>query len=164
MELAEHIAPFEMKRLFSLFFKNAVVDFDLRFPESRSRRYLEIKLFAEEDYKMADPIIEDLAKTSRQISYFEWPLLFEWNERWQQERLRIRLHYALQNSRAREVAATSAVMRVVLQRLGQIEQTVRSNRLEPRPGFTELIQFRWKFAGLRDEAHYLLDRYESLKR
>ncbi|MDB5037140.1 MAG: hypothetical protein JWQ35_668 [Bacteriovoracaceae bacterium] len=162
MEVPLHLHPFELSRQFSLFFWNFVLDFDLRFPEGRRRRTLELAFELPDQTLPKDWHLEEFQNIKTTISILDWAVLFEWNERWQQIRIRILVHQALTDSTFREASSTSALIRVALQRLKEIELAIRLKPLSMTPTLFQLFRFRWRFSGLRDEAEYLIARLKKI--
>src|SRR5579864_7591648 len=141
MELPFHLHPFELSRQFSVFFENFVVDFDLRFPEGRKRRAIELAFESPDQTFPKDRLLEEFQNSSTNVSLLDWPVLFEWNERWQQTRIRILVHQVLNDSSYREASGTSKLVRVILHRLAEISLAIRSKPLPENPPLIELFSF-----------------------
>lgn len=164
MEIPAHFLPAELLRRATLFCKNFVIDFDLRFPEGRRRRLIELALENPDQQAPQDWHLEEFRSTKSTISFLDWVMLFEWNERWQQIRTRLLVHQATNNSEYRAFSGTSKMMRVALQRLIEIETLIRLKPLPENPPMIDLVLFRWKFSALRDEADYLVSRLQNIVR
>jgi hypothetical protein len=162
MEIPLQFHPAELRRKATLFFKNCMVDFDLRFPEGRRRRLIELALESPDQNIPQDWQLEEFRSATSKISLLDWPVLLEWNERWQQIRTRLLVHQATNDSHYRIYSGTSKMIRVALHRLAEIESLIRSKPLPENPPLLDLLVFRWKFSALRDEADYLVDRLKSV--
>jgi hypothetical protein len=164
MEISLQLHPSVVSRQISLFLQNFVLDLDLRFPEGRKRRLLELSLETPDQILPQDPHLKELREYRESVSFLDWPILFEWNERWQQTRMRILVHQSVHDSDFRIRSSTSRLTRGVLQRLSEIENLIRAHPLPDRPTLLELLKFRWEFSALRDEVDYLVERLKKSDR
>lgn len=162
MEIPLHFFPAEIRRRLRTCWDLFVEDLDLRFQESRKRRLIELALDSPEQDLPIKSQIEEFNAQDGRISILDWIVLFEWNERWQQVRTRLRVHQATTDSDYRSKSGTSRAIRTVLQRLTEIESKIRFRPLSENPPLLELLLFRWRFSSLRNEADYLVDRLKQI--
>jgi hypothetical protein len=174
MQIDHDWHPSELWRHLQLFYKDLTTDFDLRYPEARLRRSYEFQ-FLPQKGELAELIEEFSLSTGRVISLLDWPLLFEWNERWQQAELCAEISKNLETasqatSSAQDLSSTALKSKrlpeaeeVIRKCLEQIQSECRMVKLSEHPDLFELIRFRWKFAALRDEASYLLKKLRVKK-
>lgn len=158
MQIPWSLHPFEMARTLRIFLKEFREDLDLRYPEGRKRRHLELHVAHGESFQLRDADLIDFIRAHRKFSLLDWPLLCEWNERWQLEKLRAEISEIIQDSNLRQKSGTSRTLRGILQRLSEIESQLKQTQLSSRPTLIELVSFRWRWGALRDEAQYLLHR------
>ncbi len=158
MELPLELHPFEIFRHLREFWSHFLNDYDLRFPEGRLRRVLELdRDLSESDRNLHATFLKEMKENKDLISFLDWTLLFEWNEKWNQART------LSQIATLQAPSHDDAVLNAAYARLKEIEQAIRSDRIDDEPSLWKLLCFRWKFAALRDEADYLISRF-SLSR
>ena len=159
MNFPESVHPFEVWRRTQTFWHDLLSDLDLRFPETRKRIALQLSLEIEdEDRNLFENLLEALEDTHQHISPFDWPMLFEWNERWLQTKMLIDIQSALKNTGKARAKETN----ILRTRLKEIQNLMTTQIVSVDPSIPELLRYRWRFSPLRDEAHYLLTRLEVL--
>lgn len=141
--------------------KDILSDFDLRHPETRRRLALEL------DFQLSDPdkqrfrnLIRRFQAARRIISFLDWPLLMEWNERKLQAMVLIEMSNQLEKD-ASVPEHKAALISAIRSRLLDLRDKIRQNSLEETPGIWRVLKRRWKFSPIRDEALYLLERLKK---
>jgi len=162
MKIPSSWHPFEIIRKWRLFWADFYNDFELRHPETRRRLSLEISigLVEESDQKMFQNIILRFQQARRVISFLDWPLLLDWNERRLQALCLIQIQKALGASQS---LASNPLQVKIAARLRDIQNLIRAKPIEDPPRFINLIANRLKFSALREESSYLSSRVESLR-
>lgn len=154
--------PLEILRKAICAYRDSASDFSLRYPETRRRYALEIRLrVPKDDLSSVENFIHRLEKSKAVISIFDWPLLLEYNER----RL-LALYLAEMNLRCKE-ASTMPLSPLSL----RIEEyfllwsdEIRQDLQRDPWGFWRSVWLRWRYAGLRDEINYYLTRWDEAKK
>ncbi|TVQ80938.1 MAG: hypothetical protein EA369_01205 [Bradymonadales bacterium] len=163
MQLNDAWHPFEIGRRLRLFWEESKVDMDLRFPETRRRLAIELRFnLPAGDRSRFIQVIERFQRAKRSISFLDWGLLIEWNERRRQAECLSQIVHSL-SSHSEEVGLGSELERRLQNRLEEILQSIRQEPLRQNPSLFESIRFRWKFVALRDEALYLRDRLHHIE-
>jgi len=156
MQISQDLHPFEISRRLRLFWAQLVGDLDFRYPDTRRRMALELKLeLAKEDQEIFQDLIDQFFQATHLVSALDWSILFHWNERYQQARLLSKVTTATKGTLP---IPNTELQKTIVQRLQEIEDQVRGSSLSKTPSIHDLLRFRWKFGALRDEADYLLER------
>jgi len=137
-------------------------DFELRHPETRRRLSIEISmgLVADRDQKIFQNIINRFQQARRVISFLDWPLLLDWNERRLQALCLVQIQKAL--GACHDLASNPLQIKIA-ERLREIQNLIRSHPIDDPPRFVDLIANRIAFSALREESSYLSSRVESLR-
>jgi hypothetical protein len=160
MQIATAWMPFELHRRARLFFCAFQRDADIRYPESRLRVALELRSqLSTQDRALFENLLSRFQLARRKVSLLDLPLLVEWTERKDLAMALIEIRTCLENSPEKK----SPAAKICGESLLDIAELMRSSIPETDPSFWDLLKHRWKFAALRDEAHYLLDRFRSLR-
>jgi len=161
MKLPFEWHPFEISRRIQLVWKEVQADLDLRFPETRRRIALELRLNVPAgDRKRFSNLIVRFQNAKRSISFLDLGLLMEWNERRRQAEILSQIVHEL--SSAGGDFPDPEVGKALIQRLEAILSLVRKEHLSSNPSLFECFRFRWRFCALRDETIYLLSRLRKL--
>lgn len=159
MELPVEWHPFEVERRLKLAQKAFVEDFELRYPETRKRLAYELTYsLSERDRKLFRNLILQFRNAKRVVSIFDWGQLLEWNERLLEGQLLSKIDHFLNKT----PLAVSSTLRVMQDRLREIQQEVRSILLEHESSTFQLLSHRWRIVSLRDESNYLIKRAKEL--
>lgn len=162
MRLNEAWFPAEIKRHLQLFWEALKKDLEFRFPETRQRLALELRMTLEkEDRQNFDALIRRFQRARRVVSVFDWGLLFEWNEKSSQAFLLSKISH-IRSQYGSYVGSNLDLVHQYESRLIEIMELCRRSLLEDEASLFRLIAFRWRFSGLRDEAYYIMNRIEIL--
>jgi hypothetical protein len=159
VEFPQSNHPFELLRRLELFWQNFLGDFEMRHPETRRRLGLELSLkLPETDKARFKNLTRRFQSARRIISFLDWPLLFEWNERRSQAEILIRISEALKLQAVSELEISQCIQN----RIRSIQELIRQTELGDHPKFQAILRSRLSFGPLRDEANYLIDRLYEL--
>ena len=122
---------------------------------ARKRRALELSIAHSTDQHL----IEELDVSTDTISVWDWPIVLEWNERWQRARLLAKLKAELAKV---PIQKNSVHLTALIDRLKEIDSELADLVLQEEPSLLALLLHRWRNASLREEALYLLERREHL--
>ncbi len=171
MDIAYDWRPSEIARRLQLFVKDVMVDFDLRFPENRQRRLLELQLRHQtEASKDLEQLLVDYDVPERaSLSLFDWNILCEWHERWLRASVLSEIQQTFLEIRSRGIPTDPQLLRIsrdLETELETIEQKLNQLKVSFHPQLWELMKLRWHAAALRRDAAYyqkrLLEIRESL--
>lgn len=160
MELSFNYFPEFLQYKAMVFWERLKNDHELRYPEGRKRRALELQMDLE---KLEQPGIPNTADffaeftDAKKTSMFEWHQLFDWAERYEQLWTLIQIKKATEKC-AIEAAPHAALYDKIYDRLNDIAFELQSQKLSHDPSLWELVRFRWHCGALRSEAIYLLQR------
>jgi len=149
-----------------MFWEDSCTDFDIRFPESRRRRLVELQiLHQEKEVENLEKLLKSYKLTSEKISAFDWDVLFEWNERCLQAHLQSEAErelLRLKEAGPSEVDERRLVVQSLQKELEVILETTLRSRLPHHPYFWDLLLIRWRMAPLRRQAEYYHSRIRAL--
>lgn len=152
--------PFEFQRRARLFLMAFGHDSEIRYPETRLRLALELRSqLLSADRTLFQNLLDRFARAKKKVSILDLPLLIEWSERKNLAQSLIMINQSLE---ALPTALTPAAQ-ICRVRLIEIASEIRRAVPDADPKLTELLSLRWRFAALRDEAQYLIDRLRSLR-
>ena len=158
MNIPDQLHPLELMRKCHTFWNAIRKDLPYRFPTTRKRKILELKLMlSEEKLSFFEASMKHLENDPLTISIFDWPLLSEWHEKFEQVSCWTHIYRASSCENK-----TDPTVQAILQRLDKIRLDIEKNPLKRRPSFLDIIHFRWTFSPIRAEAYYLLSRLKHL--
>lgn len=163
MQIPYEWHPFEIIRRLKLFWAELQHDLDLRFPDTRRRIALELRFnIPTPDRPRFSNVINRFQNAKRSISFLDWGLLMEWNERRRQaEALSQIVHeFSLLPDSAPE--GMEVLYTALKTRLQEILDSIRSEPLKHHPSLLTCIRYRWRYIALRDEAVYLRTRIREI--
>ncbi len=163
IEIPSEYLPFEIIRRFKVLWQDILLDFELRHPETRRRLAIELDLqLSEQDKQRFKNLIRRFQAARRIISFLDWPLLMEWNERKLQASTLIEMTKVMDKNY--QVADhKKSLGRALDRRLEELRDQIRQNSLEETPSFWRVFKRRWRFSPIRDEALYLVGRLQSIQ-
>lgn len=159
MLLNWNLHPIEILRKCRCFYLDSLQDFEIRHPETRRRIAIELKLkLNAKDKLIFHELLKRFESAKAVISFFDWPVLMEWNE-W---RLQAETLSDLHNNLQMLPHTKTEVLSKLKEQMNQIAEDIRSDTLEADPGFFRFLAYRWKFSARRQEARYYIQRAKEL--
>lgn len=156
MQIPHQFHPFEILRRIRLFLREFLRDYEIRYPEVRSRKILELRLRYPETSRQVVHELQGLLPPTKIISLLKWPELMEWNER----HSGAKAQYLIEEQHAETRTELEAE---ILDRLWALLRQLQSERLETAPSLWNLLRYRFIYGPPRHESFYLSNRLKTLQ-